>query len=111
MKIKILLVVIVLSLVGCRNWSGIRGSGDVEEETRSIEEFEVLELSGAFNVRVTLGEEPSLELSGDDNLLKYVKTKNRGNRLEISTRKNINPREEMRITITNRFMRRLDVSG
>ena len=111
MKSKILIAVILFSFLGCRNWGGIRGSGDVENEKRDIEQFEVLEVSGAFNVRVTLGEEPSLELSGDDNLLKYVKTSNKGNRLVISTRKNINPREEMRITITNPSLRKLDVSG
>jgi hypothetical protein len=110
MKTKIFLAVIMLTLVGCRDWSGIRGSGDVEEETRDIEKFEVLEVSGAFDVKVTLGEEPSLKLSGDDNLLKYVKIKNRGNRLEISTRKNINPREDMRILITNPSLNKLDVS-
>ena len=111
MRIKILLAVIIFSFVGCRNWNGIRGSGNVEEESRNIDSFEVLEVSGAFKVRVTLGEETSLKISGDDNLLKYVKTRNKGNRLEISTRKNINPRKEMRITITNPSLNKLEVSG
>lgn len=112
MKSKLLLLILLLvSLVGCRNWSGIKGSGDVDEESRQIEEFERLDVSGAFDVRVTLGEEPSLKISGDDNLLKYVKVRNKGDRLVISTRKNINPREDMRITITNPSLRRLSVSG
>ncbi len=111
MRTNILLVAILISLVGCRHWNGIRGSGDVGEESRDIEKFEVLEVSGAFSVRVTIGEEPSLKLSGDDNLLKYVRTRNKGNRLEISTRKNINPREGMKITITNPSIKALEVSG
>jgi hypothetical protein len=111
MKAKILIALMIILFAGCRNWSGIRGSGDVKEESRNIESFEVLEVSGAFNIRVTLGEEPSLKLSGDDNLLKYVKTRNKGNRLVISTRKNINPRDEMRITITNPSLDMLDASG
>jgi hypothetical protein len=90
MKLKILLAIILLTFTGCRYWNGVRGSGERSDETRSIEAFEELEVSGAFNVKVTLGEEPSLKISGDDNLLKYVKTLNKGNRRVVSTSKYIN---------------------
>ena len=46
-----------------------------------------------------------------DNLLKYVKISNKGERLVISTRKNINQKEEMRVTITNPSLRKISASG
>jgi len=110
-KSKFLLVVILISFAGCRNWNGIRGSGNIEEETRKIEKFEELEVSDAFSIRVTLGEEPSLKLKGDDNLLKYVKISNKGDRLIISTRKNINQKELMLVTITNPSLKKISASG
>lgn len=112
MKNKVLVVLTFLSIftIGCRFW-GIRGSGDRDYEIRNIDEFTELEVSGAFDVRVTVGETPKLEISGDDNLLKYVVTKVRGDKLIIETRKDLRQREQIRIIVSTYELESLDASG
>jgi hypothetical protein len=96
---------------GCNHWRGIRGSGDISEEYRDIEEFSKLEVSGAFTVNLLVGDDPSLKISADDNLLKHIKTTVRGDRLIIETRKNINASEAIVIDVSTPFLNRVDASG
>jgi len=60
------------------------GSGVAASETRAITDFDELVVTGNLGVTLVAGQEPSLELSGDDNLLELVETRRRGRRLEIS---------------------------
>jgi predicted small secreted protein len=110
-KIIILFLISVFTLTGCFHWSGVRGSGDIEEEIRDIEEFDELDISGAFTVRVAVGESPYLQISGDDNLLKYVRTRVRGDRLIIDTKREINARKKMKINVSTSYLEKLNVSG
>lgn len=111
---KLITTTALFSLIlisACGYMGGVRGSGDITEEIRDIDEFTKLDVSGAYTVRVTLGEVPSLKITGDNNLLKYVITKTKGDRLIIESRKNLKPRSEIKILITTYSLNELDASG
>jgi hypothetical protein len=112
MKSRIITSVIFLAIVisACGFW-GIRGNGRVKQETRTIAEFDRLEAGGAFTIKVRVGSVPSLSISAEENLLSYIRTSVKGNRLIIDTKKNISPRKEILITITTPDLNSVDVSG
>lgn len=64
-----------------------RGSGHVVSENHSITEFTRLSVGGQFDVEYTQAPAGNLEISGDDNLLKYVEIKNEGGELSVKMRK------------------------
>ena len=112
MKIAQILSVllIILAASSCRFW-GVRGSGDIEYEFREVENFSRLEIAGAFTVKVIVGEEPRLEISADDNLLKYITTRVSGDKLVIESRKSLSPRRGIKIRISTRNLESLEASG
>lgn len=113
MKLKIFagMITILLILTGCHQWRGVRGSGDIAEEYRNIDRFDKIELSGAFTLNVVVGLSPQLKITGDDNLLKYVETDVRGDRLVIETRKNINPKRKITIDVSTEELEGFSASG
>jgi hypothetical protein len=113
MKKSILVLIALIfafSLTSCR-LGGKRGSGRIAEEKREISDFSEIELGGSYNVDITVGEETSLTIEGDDNLLKYVRTYVRGKKLIIDTERNINPRKDILVTITTPELDELYGSG
>ena len=112
MKVRFLSALIILSVLvsACGFW-GVRGNGRVKEENRTISAFEKLDAGGAFTIKVQVGPSPSLKISAEENLLRYIRTSVRGNRLVIDTRKSISPRKEILIEITTPSLSSVDVSG
>lgn len=91
----------------------VEGSGDVEQESRSIESFDKINLSGIGHVYVEMGEEASLEVSAEENLLEYIETYTRNNTLYIEIKEGINiiPTESIDFYITAVELTSVDVSG
>ncbi len=112
-RILFLPILIIPLFIGCRDWGfiGIRGNGKVTNENRTVENFTEIELGGAYNVDIKVGKEPSLSISGEENLIRYIRTRVEGDRLIVDTRKNISPRKEIRIKITVPKLTYLDASG
>ncbi len=69
-----LLVSLVNSLSG-RGDERPRGSAQVVSETREVDAFSGVELSGIGDVTVSLGSKPSLEVSAPENLLSLLQTR------------------------------------
>lgn len=109
-KIIFLLLIFIISLSGCRFW-GVRGSGDIESENRDLEVFDAIEASGAFNIDISVGEEQSIIITADDNLLKYIVTKVRGGKLIIDSKRNLNPKKEILVKIKVKELNYIESSG
>ena len=81
-----LIVLIAASLacavpsVGIRT---IKGSGNVVTEERDVSGFDSVALSGFGEVIITQGDEESLTVETDDNLMQYIETQVRGGTLEL----------------------------
>ncbi len=112
MKAKLVPSIIILSVIvsACGFW-GVRGNGRLKQEERSISSFEKLDAGGAFTIKVNVGPSPSLKISAEENLLSYIRTSVRGDRLVIDTKKSISPRKEILIEITTPSLTSVDVSG
>jgi hypothetical protein len=80
----VLAALFMITLSACDNM--IAGSGDVISEERSVKDFTGIEVSGAFKVYLSQGEEESLLIEADDNVMPRIETSVRGGTLHIGTR-------------------------
>jgi hypothetical protein len=69
-----------LMLSGCNI---VRGSGKVVSETREISDFKHVVLNGVGTLYITQGEDVSLEIEAEDNIIDHIESTVRGDRLEI----------------------------
>jgi hypothetical protein len=106
------LVVLVLVGQGC-DIKVIRGSGAVIEEEREVSDFDSIQMTGLGNVYVELGDEETLTIEAEDNLLKYLKSKVKGRALEIGTKDNVNlhPQEPINFFLTVKELDSIEISG
>jgi hypothetical protein len=96
---------LVIDLGGCSE-KKVKGSGHVVTETRQVAEFDRIHLKGAGKVFLTRGENPSIEIKTDDNILPVIKTEVTDRKLVIS-HKNYSPRP----TTLNYFIAVNDLRG
>jgi predicted small secreted protein len=79
------LLLLAFALVGC---NAVIGNGDVIEETRDLDSFSRIDISGAGDVVVEYGDSESVRIEAESNLMEYLETTVSGDTLEISTRDN-----------------------
>ena len=96
------------SLFGC---SGIKGSGEQITEERDVKSFDKIESSGSYDIYVQVGEEQSLEITFDDNLIDLITTRVSGKTLKISNRDSYSSRNTCRVDITIPELEKVSLSG
>lgn len=112
-----LIPVVLLAFAGCHGFGfgchgyGVRGSGVTKDETRNPGNFSAVDIGGAFDVEINNGASASVTLSGDDNLLKLIKTDVEGNTLHVYTKKNISPKRKLKLVINVENIEKVDISG
>ncbi|MBK6994292.1 MAG: DUF2807 domain-containing protein [Lewinellaceae bacterium] len=79
---------------------GIKGEGPVQTETRTATDFHAIELNISGNVDVTIGENYSVEVSAQQNLLPLLKTEVKDGTLRIFCNENMNSSEDIKIRVT-----------
>lgn len=88
---------IVLSMPACNvTISGIgktvRGSGNVVEESRAVDNVSSVQLAMDGTLHITVGDAGPLRIEAEDSLLEYIETGVSGGKLAIETRPGINLR-------------------
>lgn len=75
----------VVFFSGCDavNSPNVVGSGVIKTETRTVADCSEIELYGVGELTIRIGDQPSLTITADDNLLEYVLSEADGNRLRI----------------------------
>lgn len=68
----------------------VRGSGNVVEESRSLGNVSGVELSMQGTLYITIGASQSFRIEAEDNLLEYIQTDVRGDRLVIDNPQRVN---------------------
>jgi len=68
--------------VGCGIWI-VEGSGHSETRSYPVQDFQVVENETLLDVQVTEGDDPSVEITCDDNLLDYFVVEERNGELRI----------------------------
>lgn len=84
-----MILVIVFLLTAC-SVKTIQGSGEIIDEVRDVSGFSKIELDGLGRVIITQGEEESLTIRADENLLQYITTKVSANTLQFKFESNVN---------------------
>ena len=110
-KNTILITIILLVGLASCSFNGVRGDGDLQTETREIDHFDQVDISGNFEVEIEVGQPKSLIIIAENNLQDYIKTYVKRNTLFISTRKNLKPTEDLRIMITIPYLYGIECSG
>ena len=79
------MALLIVTATGCESDSddAVRGSGDIVTEVREVSDFSEVHLEGSGDVVVEMGENESLTVEADDNLLELITTSVRGSRLVI----------------------------
>jgi len=91
---------------------GEKGNGNVVKQDRDVSGFTSIEVSGAFTVYLYQGSSESLKVEADENLMEYIKTEVKGDRLEIYTEnKTIQKFTKMNIYLTFEELEMIDISG
>lgn len=102
------------------NWGGgeqVKGSGMIVSETRELDAFDAISLSGDLQVRVRQGATTRVEVRADNNLLPLIETRivegSKGRTLEIGPKKGYNLAGTTREQITLQMpqLRRVAVGG
>jgi len=97
---------------GFFSWShSERGSGVQAEVERQVGAFSAIELEAGATMVVKVGEAPSVRLSGDDNLLKEVRTRVSNGVLTIDLEHSCSFRRGLDIEVTTPSLERLAIEG
>ncbi len=89
----------------------IRGNGNVKKETRTVSSFDAIDVSSAFDIYLTQGNNESLEIEADDNLLDVIITEVRGGVLKIYVKENIRNSKTMKAYISFKMLSSIELSG
>ena len=121
--LTILVVVLALATIACE-LSGIlvennpitgeQGSGNVVEESRPISGVQSVDLATIGNVIIEIGEQESLRIEAEDNLMKFFETEMRGNTLLITTNPktvNLRPTKPVYFFLTVKKLEEVVISG
>jgi len=99
---KILIVLLagcVVLVVGC-HLPGVRGNGHIKTEERPITAFANVDASGAFEIEWQSGS-PSLRITTDENLLRYIENEISGDTLRLRTRDHVWPTHGIKVVISS----------
>lgn len=89
----------------------IKGNGNIQTQDRKVSGFTGLDVSGGFEVHVTLGNNEGVRIEADENLLENIKTDVKGGVLHIYNEESISSKKTMKAYVTLRELNSLDISG
>ena len=109
----VLILALAFSLSSCWEDYSINGNGIVATESRWASYFDEIQSSGPFIVDVIYGEEYSIEVTAEDNLLEYIVTDVDNDKLKIRTQTghNLHYHHPMQVQITMPRLNEARLSG
>lgn len=107
------LLVLFLGAISCVDDIFLEGNGDVRSEFRAASGFDEIASTGDFKINVKAGDEYSVEVSAESNLLSYIETDVVGNTLKIRTRgvHSLITNHPVEVFITTPVLEGLSLSG
>jgi len=94
-------------------YTRVLGSGETITETRPISGFTAVELNGIGTLIIEQGSKELLEVTAEDNIIKYLKSDvyGRNLRLNVDDFVSIDPTEEIIFHLTVKNLERIELSG
>ncbi len=109
-----LISIIVLFTVSCK-WSVgvVRGSGNIITEERDVSDFSRVHLSGTGDLIISQGDEESLVIEADDNVIPLIETDVFGGELTIRFKRGYSfvPNSSMKFYLTVKELDKISLSG
>jgi len=99
----------LLFLDGCA--FGIAGSGNVITEKRSVEKFSGITLQCAANVYFTQGDQESVSVEGEDNIVPLITTTVKNGKLVIDAEKEYSSTQPVNVHVTVKELCWLELAG
>ncbi len=98
------LILLLLSFSVQAQWGSntIKGNGNVITETIKTSDYDAISVGGIYHVTLVAGQEGTITITGEENLLENTIIEVNNNKLEIKTEKNtnLNPSSGKRIEVT-----------
>jgi len=116
-KLKVFYILTLSVLIsGCIfpvRYTRVLGSGEIVTETRHISGFTTVELSGIGTLIIEQGGKESLEITAEENILKYLKSDINGRnlRLGVDDFVSIEPTKEIIYHLTVKKLETIEISG
>jgi len=114
LAIIIVSALLVLTAVSCIRISGIRGSGNVVTEERSVSGFDKVAVSAGMNLYLEQGEKEYLKIEAEDNILQNITTEVNGGKLTVKFKNllgGVSAREPIIVYLTVVNLKELDASS
>ncbi len=105
----ILLLFTVICISSCD--PGVQGNGNVSTETRELESFHSIDLSGAYEVYLTQSTNSGLKIETDENLHQYIETYVDDGILYVSSTRRIGRHRELALYMNFKDLKSIDASG
>ncbi len=103
-KITTLLVILTIcTQVNAQKFSKIKGDGNQTTTTRSVTDFDKVAISGSFDVELVQGNEGTITVKADANLMEHIITEVKKGKLQIKTEKGVGLKPSKKIKITVMF--------
>jgi hypothetical protein len=110
-KLSFLLLLIAM-LTGChRLHDEVRGSGNIQRETRAVSSFTSIATEGSFDIEVVCQKPQSVEIQGDDNILPLISTEVTNNILHVKTARSYSVSEPIVLKISVADLSGISASG
>jgi hypothetical protein len=110
-KILSSLLFTVLILFASCSVLGERGNGNVVKQERKVSAFDAIEVSGAFDVYISLGSTQSVIVEADENLMPLIRTEVSGGILKIDNKKPIHDSKSLKVYLTVTDLKKIELSG
>jgi hypothetical protein len=105
-------VLVFLLSTGCVSPPPIYGNGEIVAEDREVSGFDAVSVGGSGHLTITQGDQESLIIEADENLLPYLESVVRGSELKIrQTRNNLRFSEKPVYTVQLKNLNKLRLSG
>lgn len=120
MKHLKLTLIAVLAFVGTTNaqWFGnkkVKGNGNITKITRSTSNYDAIKCAGSFDYILVAGTEGNITIEGEENLLEYIVTEVKGNKLIVKTENGVSLRtswnKTIKITIPFKDISQVSLAG
>ena len=109
-KTSISILAVLAVLASSCDWIGIRGNGHVVTDNRKVTEFSDIKTGGAFRIEWRPGT-PSLSITTDDNLLRYIDSRVEGNTLHLESHDQLSPTRHIQVVVRSPKLTGVSASG
>jgi hypothetical protein len=91
----------------------IHGNGSLTSQQRTVSNTERIKSMGNFNIDIVQGSPSSVKIEADENLIPYILTENRDDRLVIHAKEgyNLSSDNKIKVTVTTDKLEEIELDG